>query len=283
MLGDTHFFLQKLENYKARSLVNKKPAGICAEEWTFWLQWASQHTSQRCEGRFTHSHTGPHFIKQSGRQNCSVTGQWCVWTFKVCIVKWIISVYVIKIFKMINFFRVSILGYGLSYKLNNWSQRSGQFRQNLVWRHQSMKKSCGFDWDFPLPYLWFPFCPTLLSTCWLTLVIFWKNHLLKTCEESTVMVGFFLVQQYTIYRHQDYEQKNFYKKSPCILLVGPSETRKSELMYSWLRNVILQTKTNKLFFINTPSHFTMLCKRYWETRTCSRCKLWVPRFVRKQR
>ena len=42
---------------------------------------------------------------------------------------------------------------------------------------------------------------------------FWRIHLSKTCDESTVELKFCALRQDTFYLHQDYEQVNFYTKS----------------------------------------------------------------------
>ena len=44
-------------------------------------------------------------------------------------------------------------------------------------------------------------------------------------------------------------------------LVDPSETRKSQIIYIWLKIGTFQAKNdNNNFFNDTPSHFTMFCK-----------------------
>ena len=47
---------------------------------------------------------------------------------------------------------------------------------------------------------------------------FWRSHLSKTCDESTVWLEFCAVRRDTIYPHQDYEQVNFYKKSSLYFI-----------------------------------------------------------------
>ena len=47
-----------------------------------------------------------------------------------------------------------------------------------------------------------------------------------------------------------------------ISLIGPSETGKSQLIYTWLKVGTFQPKFDKMyFFINIPNLFTTLCKR----------------------
>ena len=67
-----------------------------------------------------------------------------------------------------------------------------------------------------------------------------------------------------------------------ISLVGPSKTWKSQLIYNWLESGTFQPKIDN-FFVKTPSHFMMLCKKRLKTGDFSRCKLWFYRFVKKER
>ena len=59
---------------------------------------------------------------------------------------------------------------------------------------------------------------------------------------------FCAAQQDTFYSHQGYEQVNFYKSRVFISLVGPSETRKSQLIYNWLIIGTSQPKFDKIYF-----------------------------------
>ena len=51
------------------------------------------------------------------------------------------------------------------------------------------------------------------------------------------------------------------KNRVFISLVGSFEKRKSQLIYNWLKIGTFQPKFEKKYFINTPSHITMLCKK----------------------
>ena len=77
---------------------------------------------------------------------------------------------------------------------------------------------------------------------------FWRIHFSKSCGESTVWVGFLCWRQNTFYPHQDYEQVKFYKKTRFFSLVGPSETRKLQLRYNWLKIGTFQPKIDKVYF-----------------------------------
>ena len=59
--------------------------------------------------RVTHSDTRGHFIVQSARCSCLVTGEGTIQTCKVCIVKSIVGIYEIKFFKIIQSFIQSSL------------------------------------------------------------------------------------------------------------------------------------------------------------------------------
>ena len=54
----------------------------------------------------------------------------------------------------------------------------------------------------------------ILSQLFILLIIFgsfWRIHLSKTCDETTVWVGIFAARQDTFYPHQGYEHVNFHK------------------------------------------------------------------------
>ena len=59
---------------------------------------------------------------------------------------------------------------------------------------------------------------------------------------------FCAVRQDTFYSHQDYEQVNFYKKRIIISLVGPSETRKLQFIYNWLKIGTFQLNFDRIYF-----------------------------------
>ena len=51
------------------------------------------------------------------------------------------------------------------------------------------------------------------------------------------------------------------KNGVFISLVGPPETGKLQFIYTYLTIGTFQLEFVKFFFINTPSHFRMLCKK----------------------
>ena len=77
---------------------------------------------------------------------------------------------------------------------------------------------------------------------------FWRIHLSKTCDESTVWVGILCSAAGYILLHHDYEHLISTKNRVFISLVGPSETGKSQLIYNWLKIGTFQPKFDKIYF-----------------------------------
>ena len=80
---------------------------------------------------------------------------------------------------------------------------------------------------------------------------FWRIHLSKTCDESTVWVGFLcsaagynLPFTLTKIMNKLISTKN----QVFISLVGPSETGKSQLIYNWLKIGTFPPKFDKIYF-----------------------------------
>ena len=67
----------------------------------------------------------------------------------------------------------------------------------------------------------FVFLSQLFVVLLIIIGCFRKNHISKTCDNSTVWVGICVVQQDAFYRHQDYEKVTFYKK-PRVYIIGRS-------------------------------------------------------------
>ena len=82
---------------------------------------------------------------------------------------------------------------------------------------------------------------------------FWRFHLifLKLLKSPMSRWEFCVVQHDTFYRHQDYEQANFYKNCVSISLVRPSETGKSNFFYTWLQNGTFQSEFDRICFFSS--------------------------------
>ena len=96
----------------------------------------------------------------------------------------------------------------------------------------------------------------------ITFGCFWRIHISKTCDESTVL-GWNFVQcsrkHFTLTKTMSRLIST--KNRVFISLIGPSETAKSQLIYNWLKIRTFQPKLDKIyFFINILNLFTMLCK-----------------------
>ena len=75
---------------------------------------------------------------------------------------------------------------------------------------------------------------------------------------------FCVVQHGGLYFHQEYKQANFYTENHVFIsLGGPSETKKSQFIYLWLKIGAFQPKfEEKCLFIDTRSHFTIISKKF---------------------
>ena len=63
----------------------------------------------------------------------------------------------------------------------------------------------------------------------------------------------------TIHPNQDYEQVNFYKNRVFISFVGPSETGKLQLNYSWLKSGTFQPKFDEMYFFLSTFPTSLQC------------------------
>ena len=90
---------------------------------------------------------------------------------------------------------------------------------------------------------------------------FWRIQLSKTRDESTVWVGFCVVQQDTFYPHQDFEQVSFYKKSRLHIIGIALRDKKSHNLFTIGSKIepFKQILAKFTFFINTLRHFMVLC------------------------
>ena len=88
---------------------------------------------------------------------------------------------------------------------------------------------------------------------------FWRIHRSKTCEESIVWGGNLCSAAGYILPSPRLEHVNFYKKSSNISLVDPSETRKSQLICNWLKIVLFQPKSDKIYFFLSTFPTSLQC------------------------
>ena len=77
---------------------------------------------------------------------------------------------------------------------------------------------------------------------------FWRIHLTKTCDESTVWVGILCSAAGYIFLTKTMNKLIFTKNRVFFSLVGPSETGKSQLIYNWLKVGTFQPKFDKMYF-----------------------------------
>ena len=71
---------------------------------------------------------------------------------------------------------------------------------------------------------------------------FWRIHLSKTCDESTVWLEFCVVRQGTFDPHRDYEQVNFYKKSSLYFIGWSFRNWKIAAYLQLVKNWNISTK-----------------------------------------
>ena len=74
------------------------------------------------------------------------------------------------------------------------------------------------------------------------------------------------------------------KNRVFISLVGPPETGKPQLIYKWLKVGTFQPKLDKIYFLYQHSQpsYDVVQKEIENFPVCSRCKLWIYKFVEKQ-
>ena len=79
---------------------------------------------------------------------------------------------------------------------------------------------------------------------------FWRIHLSKTCDESTVWVGIFEQCGKIHFTLAKFMNKTISTKNRVFIsLVDPSETGKSQLIYNWLKTETFQPKFDQSYFL----------------------------------
>ena len=89
---------------------------------------------------------------------------------------------------------------------------------------------------------------------------FWRIHLSKTCDESTVWVGILCSACRIHFTLTKIMNKLISTKNRVFIsLVGPSETGKSQLIYNWLRIGSFQPKLDKIYFFLSTLPTSLRC------------------------
>ena len=106
------------------------------------------------------------------------------------------------------------------------------------------------------------FLSQLLAILLIIFGCFWRIHLSKTCDESTVRTGILRSAARYIFTLTNIMNNIISTENRVFIsLVELSESVKSQLVYNWLKNGTFQPKFDKIFLINTPSHLLVLCKK----------------------
>ena len=188
-----------------------------------------------------------------------ITGLCSSWIFKFCSVNCIVSVYETKSFEVIQFF--SHIQYWAIERTRQLTDQEGNFRLCKIVFHDNNQESESWLWYGQTCYgLLNVFLSQLFVNLFTIFGCFWRIHPSKTCDESIVRVGTMCVASGYIspsprLRRTLFQQQN----RVVILLVGPSETRKSTLIYNWLKIEPFKHILIKFTFsVDSRSHFTTL-------------------------
>ena len=99
-----------------------------------------------------------------------------------------------------------------------------------------------------------------LSSCWSSLVAFRELISQRLVTNQMFRVEIFVVQQNTVYTHQNYEQSFFKKKSRLRNIYR--SIRVVTICLQTAHNWNLLAQISQIFsWINTPSYFLILCKK----------------------
>ena len=95
----------------------------------------------------------------------------------------------------------------------------------------------------------------------ITFGCFWRIHLSKTCDESTVWVGWNFVQCVRIHFNLTKIMNKLIstKNRVCITLAGPSVTGKLQLLYKWLKIGTFRAKLDKTYFFLSTLSASLRC------------------------
>ena len=79
---------------------------------------------------------------------------------------------------------------------------------------------------------------------------FWRIHLAKTCDESTVWVDILCSAAGCILPSPNLLKSYFLQKTALLSLVGPNDSGKTYLIHQWLKFGTLQPKFDKIYFFS---------------------------------
>ena len=128
----------------------------------------------------------------------------------------------------------------------------------------------------------------LLSQLFVILLIvyfcFWRLHLSKICDESTVLVGILCKTAGYILLSPRLWTSYFLQKIESFFGWSFRNWKNAACLQSG-RNGNISTKVWQiLLFLSTfPTSFRCYAKRIWKSRVCAWSKLWIYWFVKKQR
>ena len=139
--------------------------------------------------------------------------------------------------------------------------------------------------DKPVPDRWLCFCPNYLSICWTSLVAFGQFTFQKLVTNQLFGLDICAVPEDTFYPQEDYEQVNFYEKSSLYSIGWSFKNWKNAFFLQLAKNCNISTKVwqNLLFLSTFPTSLRCYAKGNWKSRVCAWSKLWIYRFLKKQR
>ena len=149
----------------------------------------------------------------------------------------------------------------LSVQIRLLIERMVKFRPNLTVTFDDNNQERK-SWICLGQYFSRSFCPNFPSSCWY-LVAFVQFTCQKFVTNQPFGWEFCRMQQITFYTHQVYEKFNFHKKSPLYIFGRSVRDVKLTIYFHFAQKRTLHPKLDRIFifFVNTPSHFTMLRKK----------------------
>ena len=219
----------------------------------------------------THFNTRSQFTVHSARRKSLENGQSSTFTYKNCIVICFVCNYVKKIFQIgLIFFQDSILP--------NWA-----YKRSIRWdesgQHCVRRQNRGLLWDKPVIDLSLSFCFNNLSF-WSYSVAF-GDFIFRKLVTSQLFQWEILSCSRLLFTVVGYEKLNFYTKLRHAILDWNLGDWKVAIYLQLVKNWNVSTKIwQHLFFIKTPSYFTMLCKKFQNLMFVQ--GFWIYRFVKNQ-
>ena len=164
------------------------------KKWKVWKIMAVpkfkilQKQMRKCEFVWiTFSNTRPLHTLQKARKNRFVNKQCSIWSSHFCFEKCIVSFYENNSHKLIQYFlRCSIL--------INWASKTDDWLRNLFWSRWKYPRQSSDKIVVLFRTNLFQILIVSLSQVLVNSLIifgcFWRNHLSKACEDSTIRVDF---------------------------------------------------------------------------------------------